>query len=129
MWLQNLRITVRSLGRTPGVTLAAVTALTLGLGPWVEPQALIGPAQQKLEQAAGGVPVSGVRPIRAALADSLADADLSLLIASTFAAVAVVLAATGVYGAALLCLVALFAVWLPARQASRVEPAIALQTE
>ena len=32
MWLQDLRITVRSLARTPGFTLAAVTALTLGLG-------------------------------------------------------------------------------------------------
>ena len=32
MWLQDLRVTVRSLARTPGFTLAAVTALTLGLG-------------------------------------------------------------------------------------------------
>ncbi len=32
MRLQDLRITVRSLARTPGFTLAAVTALTLGLG-------------------------------------------------------------------------------------------------
>lgn len=32
MWLQDLRITVRSLARRPGFTLAAVTALTLGLG-------------------------------------------------------------------------------------------------
>ena len=35
MWLQDLRVTVRSLARTPGFTLAAITALTaltLGLG-------------------------------------------------------------------------------------------------
>ncbi len=32
MWLQDLRITVRSLTRTPGFALAAITALTLGLG-------------------------------------------------------------------------------------------------
>lgn len=32
MWLQDLQVTVRSLARTPGFTLAAVTALTLGLG-------------------------------------------------------------------------------------------------
>ena len=32
MWLQDLRVTVRSLARTLGFTLAAVTALTLGLG-------------------------------------------------------------------------------------------------
>ena len=32
MWFQDLRVTVRSLARTPGFTLAAVTALTLGLG-------------------------------------------------------------------------------------------------
>ena len=82
-----------------------VTSLTFRITPliWmvrtvVEPQALIGPAQQRLQQAAGGVPVSGVRTLRATIADSLADADLSLLIALTFAAVAVVLAATGVYG-------------------------------
>ena len=32
MLLQDLRVTVRSLARTPGFTQAAVTALTLGLG-------------------------------------------------------------------------------------------------
>ena len=32
MWFQDLRVTVRSLARTLGFTLAAVTALTLGLG-------------------------------------------------------------------------------------------------
>ena len=64
----------------------------------VEPQTLLAPAQQRLEQTAGGLPVSGVRTLRATVADSLAAADLSLLIASTFAALAVVPAATGVYG-------------------------------
>ena len=187
-----------------------VTSLTFTITPlvWmvrtaVEPQALIGPAQRRIEQAAGGVPVSGVRTLRATVADSLADADLGLLIALTFAGLAVALAATGVYGlvaylvqqrvremairlalgadarrvrnlilgdglrlaaggiaiglagalgatrliagllfevtardpgvlavsAALLCLVALLSVWLPARQASRVDPAIVLRTE
>ena len=82
-----------------------VTSLTFRIAPliWlvrtvVEPQALIGSAQQRLEQAARDVSVTGVRTLRATIADSLADADLSLLIALTFAALAVVLAATGVYG-------------------------------
>ena len=75
-----------------------ITPLTWMVRTAVEPQALIGPAQQSLQQAAGGVPVSGARTLRATIADSLADADLSLLIALTFAALAVVLATTGVYG-------------------------------
>ena len=48
-----------------------ITPLTWMVRTAVEPQALIGPAQQRLQQAAGGVPVSGARTLRATIADSL----------------------------------------------------------
>lgn len=66
-----------------------VTSLTLRITPliWivrtaVEPQVLLGPAAQRLQQVAG-LPVSGVRTLRATVADSLSDADFSLLLALT----------------------------------------------
>ena len=67
----------------------------------VEPQVVLGPlgpATQRLQQVAGELPVSGARTLRGTVADSLADADLSLLLALTFGALAVGLAATGIYG-------------------------------
>ena len=75
----------------------AVTPLVWVVRAAVEPQALSGAAQHRLRQVAGGLPVSDARVLRDTVSESLAAADFSVLISLTFGALAVVLAATGVY--------------------------------
>ena len=76
----------------------AVTPLVWVVRTKVEPQALSGPSEQRLQQVAGGLPVSDARVLGATVSESLAAADFSVFISLTFGAFAVVLAATGVFG-------------------------------
>ncbi len=85
---------------TDGITSLAARAWSLA---WVirterEPHALGSPVQDELRQASGGLPVTSVRSMEEVVAQSTARQDFDAALMLIFGAVALVLAAIGIYG-------------------------------
>jgi putative ABC transport system permease protein len=75
----------------------------LGFMSWAvrtrgDPHALIASARKELQDLSGGLPVGQVRSMEEIIGQSTAQASFNTVVIATFAAIALLLAATGVYG-------------------------------
>jgi putative ABC transport system permease protein len=82
-----------------------LTALDASLIPmqWlvrtrVEPHSLAGDIERELRTASGGIPVGTVRSMDEVLAHSIAGEEFNMMLLSSFAAIALLLSAIGIYG-------------------------------
>jgi putative ABC transport system permease protein len=82
-----------------------LTALDASLIPmqWlvrtrVEPHSLAGDIERELRTASGGIPVGTVRSMDEVLARSIAGEEFNMMLLSSFAAIALLLSAIGIYG-------------------------------
>jgi putative ABC transport system permease protein len=77
---------------------AEESALTWIVRTRGEPQSLSGPIQKALRDATGGLPAGEIRMMNETIARSISDHDFSALLLTIFGAVALLLAAIGIYG-------------------------------
>ena len=73
--------------------------------------------------------LGAIRPLEDSYASTLAPRRFTMIILTTFAAFGVVLAGVWVITALILGAAGLVAAWVPARRASRVNPAVTLRAE
>jgi len=77
---------------------ASVSPITWAIRTKVEPYSLTTSIQRELREASAGLPVSRIRSMGRVAVQSTAGSDFNLILLLTFAALAVLLAAVGIYG-------------------------------
>ena len=77
---------------------ASVSPITWAIRTKVEPYSLTTSIQRELREASTGLPVSRIRSMGRVAVQSTAGSDFNLILLLTFAALAVLLAAVGIYG-------------------------------
>ncbi len=81
----------------PGASLAQGMVLVLRAEDAVDPQTLIGPLRQKIKEIDSAVPLSRINVWSQLISDSIGDRRLNLWFIGSFALVALILAAMGLY--------------------------------